>query len=285
MYLEVKDRCKSYGEGGSYTQVLKNVSLEVQKGEMCVIQGTSGSGKSTLLNCIGGLDTVDSGSIVVDGQELVGKNAKQLSEYRREELGFIFQFYDLVPDLTVQENIQVCQYLTRSPLDLNELLQVLGLTEHRNKFPSQLSGGQQQRCAIARALIKNPRLLLCDEPTGALDSKTSREILMLLERVNAQYGTTMLIVTHNNVIKQMVHQVVILKAARSSRTIATPSAPLPHSWRMLPGDCINIPAEVKHWHGAAPDSWFSHLAVEVPGVECSNEWCEPVSDEDYNKLK
>lgn len=151
MYLEVKDLCKSYGEGGSYTQVLKNVSLEVQKGEMCVIQGTSGSGKSTLLNCIGVLDTVDSGSIVVDGQELVGKNAKQLSEYRREELGFIFQFYDLVPDLTVQENIQVCQYLTRSPLDLNELLQVLGLTEHRNKFPSQLSGGQQQRCAIARA--------------------------------------------------------------------------------------------------------------------------------------
>ena len=168
MYLEVNDLCKSYGEGGSYTQVLKNVSLEVQQGDMCVIQGTSGSGKSTLLNCIGGLDTVDSGSIVVDGKELVGLNAKQLSDYRREELGFVFQFYDLVPDLTVQENIQVCQYLTRSPLDLGELLQVLGLTEHKNKFPAQLSGGQQQRCAIARALIKNPRLLLCDEPTGAL---------------------------------------------------------------------------------------------------------------------
>ena len=211
MYLEVNDLCKSYGEGGSYTQVLKNVSLEVQQGDMCVIQGTSGSGKSTLLNCIGGLDTVDSGSIVVNGKELVGLNAKQLSDYRREELGFVFQFYDLVPDLTVQENIQVCQYLTRSPLDLGELLQVLGLTEHKNKFPAQLSGGQQQRCAIARALIKNPRLLLCDEPTGALDSKTSREILTLLERVNAQYGTTMLIVTHNNAIKNMVHQVVLLK--------------------------------------------------------------------------
>lgn len=237
MYLEVKDLCKSYGEGGSYAQVLKNVSLEVQKGEMCVIQGTSGSGKSTLLNCIGGLDTVDSGSIVVDGQELVGKNAKQLSEYRREELGFIFQFYDLVPDLTVQENIQVCQYLTRSPLDLNELLQVLGLTEHRNKFPFQLSGGQQQRCAIARALIKNPRLLLCDEPTGALDSKTSREILMLLERVNAQYGTTMLIVTHNNVIKQMVHQVVILKDGQIEQNyrnaVRTPAAQLEDApWRL-----------------------------------------------------
>ena len=230
MYLEVNDLCKSYGEGGSYTRVLQNVSLEVQKGEMCVIQGTSGSGKSTLLNCIGGLDTVDSGSIVVNGKELVGLNAGQLSDYRREELGFIFQFYDLVPDLTVQENIQVCQYLTRSPLDLKELLNVLGLAEHKNKFPAQLSGGQQQRCAIARALIKNPRLLLCDEPTGALDSKTSREILMLLERVNAQYGTTMLIVTHNNVIKNMVHQVVILKDGQIHKNyrnaVRTPAAQL-----------------------------------------------------------
>ena len=228
MYLEVTDLCKSYGEGGSYTQVLKNVSLEVQQGDMCVIQGTSGSGKSTLLNCIGGLDTVDSGSIVVNGKELVGLNAKQLSDYRREELGFVFQFYDLVPDLTVQENIQVCQYLTRSPLDLGELLQVLGLTEHKNKFPAQLSGGQQQRCAIARALIKNPRLLLCDEPTGALDSKTSREILTLLERVNAQYGTTMLIVTHNNAIKNMVHQVVLLKDGQIHKNyrneVRTPAA-------------------------------------------------------------
>ncbi len=228
MYLEVNDLCKSYGEGGSYTQVLKNVSLEVQQGDMCVIQGTSGSGKSTLLNCIGGLDTVDSGSIVVDGKEIVGLNAKQLSDYRREELGFVFQFYDLVPDLTVQENIQVCQYLTRSPLDLGELLQVLGLTEHKNKFPAQLSGGQQQRCAIARALIKNPRLLLCDEPTGALDSKTSREILTLLERVNAQYGTTMLIVTHNNAIKNMVHQVVLLKDGQIHKNyrneVRTPAA-------------------------------------------------------------
>ena len=171
MYLEVNDLCKSYGEGGSYTQVLKNVSLEVQQGDMCVIQGTSGSGKSTLLNCIGGLDTVDSGSIVVDGKEIVGLNAKQLSDYRREELGFVFQFYDLVPDLTVQENIQVCQYLTRSPLDLGELLQ---------------------------------------------------------ERVNAQYGTTMLIVTHNNAIKNMVHQVVLLKDGQIHKNyrneVRTPAA-------------------------------------------------------------
>lgn len=196
MYLEVNDLCKSYGEGGSYTQVLKNVSLEVHQGDMCVIQGTSGSGKSTLLNCIGGLDTVDSGSIVVDGKEIVGLNAKQLSDYRREELGFIFQFYDLVPDLTVQENIQVCQYLTRSPLDLGELLQVLGLTEHKNKFPAQLSGGQQQRCAIARAIAVNPSLILADEPTGNLDQKTGREILNIFDELH-QAGNTIVLITHD----------------------------------------------------------------------------------------
>ena len=178
---------------------------------MCVIQGTSGSGKSTLLNCIGGLDTIESGSIKVDGTEIAGMKADELSDYRRDYLGFIFQFYNLVPNLTVRENIQVCEYLTDQPLNMDELLEILGLTEHQNKFPAQLSGGQQQRCAIARALIKNPKLLLCDEPTGALDSKTSRDILILLEKINATYGTTMLIVTHNNSIKNMVDQVVIVK--------------------------------------------------------------------------
>ena len=211
MYLEVKDIKKSYGEGGSYIQVLKGFDISVEKGVMCVIQGTSGSGKSTLLNCIGGLDTVDSGSVKIDGKEIVGLKSKALSEYRRDSLGFIFQFYNLVPNLTVRENIRVCEYLTDSPLDIDELLDVLGLTEHQNKFPSQLSGGQQQRCAIARALVKNPKLLLCDEPTGALDSKTSKDILVLLEQINKKYGTTMLIVTHNNAIKNMVHQVIIMK--------------------------------------------------------------------------
>ena len=211
MYLEVSDVKKSYGEGGSYIQVLKGVSLQVKQGDMCVIQGTSGSGKSTLLNCIGGLDTIESGSIKVDGTEIAGMKADQLSDYRRDYLGFIFQFYNLVPNLTVRENIQVCEYLTDQPLNMDELLEILGLTEHQNKFPAQLSGGQQQRCAIARALIKNPKLLLCDEPTGALDSKTSRDILILLEKINATYGTTMLIVTHNNSIKNMVDQVVIVK--------------------------------------------------------------------------
>lgn len=211
MYLEVKDLKKSYGKDQGYVQVLKGVSTGVEKGQMCVIQGTSGSGKSTLLNCIGGLDNIDSGSVKVDGKEIGGLSADKLADYRRDNLGFIFQFYNLVPNLTVRENIQVCEYLTEDPLDMEELLETLGLSEHRNKFPSQLSGGQQQRCAIARALIKNPKLLLCDEPTGALDSKTSRDILILLEEINKKYGTTMLIVTHNNSIKNMVHKVIILK--------------------------------------------------------------------------
>ena len=211
MYLEIKNVKKSYGQDGSYVQVLKGVNTGVEKGQMCVIQGTSGSGKSTLLNCVGGLDVMDSGSIRVEGIEVFGMKGNALSDYRRNNLGFIFQFYNLVPNLSVKENIEVCRYLTKDPLDMDELLDILGLTEHQNKFPSQLSGGQQQRCAIARALIKNPKLLLCDEPTGALDSNTSRDILILLERINTLYGTTMLIVTHNNSIKNMVHKVIFLK--------------------------------------------------------------------------
>ncbi len=211
MYLEVRDVKKSYGNDSSFIQVLKGVNTGLEKGQMCVIQGTSGSGKSTLLNCIGGLDEMDSGSVKVDGKEIFGLKSDALSDYRRDNLGFIFQFYNLVPNLTVRENIMVCEYLAEKPLDVDELLDTLGLTEHQNKFPSQLSGGQQQRCAIARALVKNPKLLLCDEPTGALDSKTSRDILVLLEKINEKYGTTMLIVTHNNSIKNMVHKVIFLK--------------------------------------------------------------------------
>lgn len=217
MYLEVKNIKKSYGENESYIEVLRGISTRVEEGEMCVIQGTSGSGKSTFLNCIGGLDLLDSGSVKVDGKEISGLKQEELSDYRREYLGFIFQFYNLIPNLTVRENIQVCEYLTKQPLNIEELLDVLGLTEHQKKFPSQLSGGQQQRCAIARALIKNPKLLLCDEPTGALDSKTSRDILILLEKINQKYGTTMLIVTHNNSIKNMVDHVIIMKDGQISK--------------------------------------------------------------------
>lgn len=217
MYLEVKNLKKSYGNDGSYIQVLNGITTSVKQGDMCVIQGASGSGKSTLLNCIGGLDTFDSGSIKVDGKEISNLKQSGLSDYRRNNLGFIFQFYNLVPNLTVKENIQVCEYLSKNPLKIDELIETLGLEEHQNKFPSQLSGGQQQRCAIARALIKNPKLLLCDEPTGALDSKTSKDILVLLESINKKYGTTMLIVTHNNVIKNMVHKVIIIKDGQISK--------------------------------------------------------------------
>lgn len=217
MYLEVKDVKKSYGEDGSYIEVLKGISTAVAKGQMCVIYGPSGSGKSTFLNAIGGLDKIDSGSIKVDGKEISGLSEDALSIYRRDYIGYIFQFYNLISNLTVKENIQVCEYLTKDPLNMDELLKTLGMTEQQNKFPSQLSGGQQQRCAIARALIKNPKLLLCDEPTGALDSKTSRDILILLEEINKKYGTTILIVTHNTAIKGMVHKVIKIKDGMISK--------------------------------------------------------------------
>ncbi|WP_414733204.1 ABC transporter ATP-binding protein [Acetobacterium carbinolicum] len=211
MFLEIKNLKKSFGKNGSYVEVLKGITTTVEKGEMCVIQGASGSGKSTLLNCIGGLDTPDSGGVTVDGKEIVGLKPEALSDYRRDYLGFIFQFYNLVPNLTVKENVEVCGYLSPEPMAMAMLFEVLGLTEHQNKFPSQLSGGQQQRCAIARALVKNPKLLLCDEPTGALDSKTAKDILILMEKINQTFGTTMIIITHNNAIKDMVHRVITIK--------------------------------------------------------------------------
>lgn len=214
MYLEIEDLKKSYGEGSSYTPVLRGISCGVERGQICAILGPSGSGKSTLLNCVGGLESADSGTIRVDGVEITGLRPDRLSEYRREKLGFVFQFYNLVGNLTVRENIQVCQYLSKAPLPIDELIETLGLKEHEKKFPSQISGGQQQRCAIARALIKNPGLLLCDEPTGALDSAASREILILLERVNREYGATILLVTHNAAIRQMAHRVITLRDGR-----------------------------------------------------------------------
>ena len=217
MYIETKGLKKSYGEGGSFVQVLKGIDIGIKEGEMCVIQGTSGSGKSTLLNCLGGLDSVDVGSVTVAGTSVEKLKGEKLADYRRQNLGFIFQFYNLVPNLTVRENIQVCEYLSKFPLNMNELLEVLGMAEHADKFPAQLSGGQQQRCAIARALVKNPKVLLCDEPTGALDSKTSKDILMLLEKINAKYNTTMVIVTHNNSIKNMVDHVIYIKDGEVSK--------------------------------------------------------------------
>ena len=197
MYLEIKDMKKSFGSGESYNQVLKGITTNIEQGQMCVIQGNSGSGKSTMLNCIGGLDTMDSGSVKVDGNEISGLNADELSEYRRANLGFIFQFYNLVPNLTVKENIEICQFLTEDPLDMEELLDTLGLTEHQDKFPAQLSGGQQQRVGIARAIITAPEIVFADEPTGNLDTKTGEEVMELLKNIFKERNTTFILVSHD----------------------------------------------------------------------------------------
>lgn len=213
-FLLVQGLCKHYGEGEARVAVLDDLSTQVDKGEICVLLGPSGSGKSTFLNLVGGLEPADEGSIRVGQTELTELSDRNLGEYRRRELGFVFQFYNLVPDLTVRENIEVCEYLSESPLPLDELLESLGLWEHRDKFPRQISGGQQQRCAIGRALVKNPSLLLCDEPTGALDYQTSKEILELMEKVNRDFGCTIVIVTHNDAIKHMAHRILRLRDGR-----------------------------------------------------------------------
>lgn len=217
--IEVKDVKKSFGSGDSRTDVLKGVSLTVRKGEMCGIFGPSGSGKSTLLNMIGGLEGFDSGSITVDGVNLGALSDRAAVEYRRSRLSFIFQFYNLVPDLTIRENIRAAQYLAKNPLPIDGLIDTVGLKEHQHKYPSQVSGGQQQRCAIARAVVKNPAVMLCDEPTGALDYASSRTVLELLESVNRTYGTTMLIVTHNEAIRLMVDHIVKVRDGRIAEDI------------------------------------------------------------------
>ncbi len=211
MLIEVNNVVKSYSTGDIKTNVLDGLSVSVGKGEICAVLGPSGSGKSTLLNVIGGLDTVDSGSITIDGKNIVGISSKELVRFRKENYGYVFQFYNLISNLTLTDNVRVGEYLSNHPLDMNELLDILGLSAHKNKFPSQLSGGQQQRCSIARALIKNPKILLCDEPTGALDSKSAKEILLLLEKINRKYDTTILIVTHNQVISEMADRVILIK--------------------------------------------------------------------------
>ena len=211
MQLELQNIKKSYGEGGSRIEVLKDISLGIEKGEFVVLLGPSGSGKSTLLNIIGGIDTADSGKIIIREKSMADMDEKALTSYRREHLGYIFQMYNLIPNLTVRENIEVGAYLSKKPLDIDEIIEVLGLKEHQNKIPSQLSGGQQQRCSIGRAIVKNPDILLCDEPTGALDYNTSKEILALIERVNKEYGNTVIMVTHNDAIKNMADFVVKLR--------------------------------------------------------------------------
>lgn len=211
MFLEIRGIKKSFGTGDSHVNVLKGLDLDIEKGEFCVLLGPSGSGKSTLLNIIGGIDGADEGSITIEGERLEDMTEKKLSMYRRKHLGYIFQMYNLIPNLTVRENIEVGAYLSEHPLDVDELLHTLGLYEHQRKLPNQLSGGQQQRTAIGRAIVKNPDILLCDEPTGALDYHTSKEILKLIETVNQRYGNTIIMVTHNDAIKDMADRVVKLR--------------------------------------------------------------------------
>ncbi len=211
MFLEISGIRKSFGEGESKVEVLKGIDLTIEKGEICVLLGPSGSGKSTLLNIIGGIDHADSGYISINGEKTADMNEKALSLYRRKHLGYIFQMYNLIPNLNIKENVEVGAYLSDNPLDVDDILRTLGLYEHRHKLPNQLSGGQQQRTAIGRAIVKNPDILLCDEPTGALDYKTSKEILKLIEDINRKYGNTVVMVTHNDAIQHMADRVIRLR--------------------------------------------------------------------------
>lgn len=211
MFLTLQRIKKSFGQGESKVEVLKGIDLAVEQGEFCVLLGPSGSGKSTLLNIIGGIDRADDGEIVIHGERMADMKEKRLTIYRRKHLGYIFQMYNLIPNLNVKENVEVGAYLSDSPLDVDDILKTLGLYEHRHKLPNQLSGGQQQRTSIGRAIVKNPDILLCDEPTGALDYKTSKEILKLIEDVNQKYGNTVIMVTHNDAIKNMADRVIKLR--------------------------------------------------------------------------
>lgn len=211
MFIEINGIKKHYGEQDSRVDVLKGIDIEIEKGEVCVLLGPSGSGKSTLLNIIGGIDEADEGYISISGEKTANMKEKRLTEYRRKHLGYVFQMYNLISNLNIRENIEVGAYLSDNPLDVEDLLHTLGLYEHRHKLPNQLSGGQQQRCSIGRAIVKNPDILLCDEPTGALDYNTSKEILKLLEEINQKYGNTIIMVTHNDAIKNMADRVITLR--------------------------------------------------------------------------
>lgn len=217
MFLEISGIKKHFGEGESRVDVLKGIDAQIEKGEICILLGPSGSGKSTLLNIIGGIDNPDSGYISINGERTADMNEKALTLYRRKHLGYIFQMYNLIPNLNIKENIEVGAYLSDNPLDVDSLLKSLGLYEHRHKLPNQLSGGQQQRTAIGRAIIKNPDILLCDEPTGALDYDTSKEILKLISDLNQQYGSTVVMVTHNDALKDMADRAIQLHDGKIRR--------------------------------------------------------------------
>ena len=210
-YVSFDNVCKYYQMGDTRISASDHVSFEIQKGEFCVILGPSGAGKTTVLNMLGGMDTCDEGTILLDGEKVSGFDKKRLTTYRRYDVGFVFQFYNLVQNLTARENVELAAEICRDPLDADTVLDEVGLADRKNNFPAQLSGGEQQRVSIARALAKNPKILLCDEPTGALDYNTSKEILKLIETVNHKYGNTIVMVTHNDAIKDMADRVVKLR--------------------------------------------------------------------------
>lgn len=216
-YIELKDGMKVYGEGENAVYAMNEMSLQIEKGELCVIMGASGSGKTTLLNVLGGLDSLKSGELVVDKKKVSGMSPKELSAYRRECVSFVFQFYNLIPDLTVMENIRIVSDISKNTLDINEVMKAVDITELKNRFPNELSGGQQQRAAIARAIVKNPSILLCDELTGALDSKTSKEVLKFVQKVNAEFGSTVVIITHNQEIRKMADRIIEVKDGKIIR--------------------------------------------------------------------
>ena len=219
MFITLRNATKKYGEGESLVYALDRANVEIDKGEICVILGPSGSGKSTLLNMLGGLDHLDEGEIVVGDRNLSNYKNKMLTTYRKEDVGFVFQFYNLIPDLTVEENIQVVSDISENPLDINEVLEAMGMAKYRYRFPKELSGGQQQRVAIARAIIKNPKLLLCDELTGALDTKSSKSVLEFIEKINKLYQTTTVIITHNEAIAEMADRVIYIKDGKAHKNV------------------------------------------------------------------
>ena len=222
MFITLKNATKKYGEGESLVYALDHADVKIDKGEICVILGPSGSGKSTLLNMLGGLDHLDEGEIIVGGRNLSGYKNNMLTDYRKEDVGFVFQFYNLISDLTVEENIEVVSDISDNPLNTDEVLEAMGMTKYRYRFPKELSGGQQQRVAIARAIIKNPKLLLCDELTGALDTKSSRSVLEFIEKINKLYKTTTVIITHNEAIAEMADRVIYIKDGKAHKNKLNP---------------------------------------------------------------
>lgn len=225
-FIRFEHVSKTYRSGQLEVQALKDVSFEVESGEICVIVGQSGAGKTTLLNILGGMDTLTGGTIVMNGQEVSALTNRQRAGYRRTEIGFVFQFYNLIPNLTALENVEIAAQLVKEALPAQEVLERVGLADRMGNFPAQLSGGEQQRVAIARALAKNPRLLLCDEPTGALDYETGKQILALLQEQSRKNGMTVIIITHNSALTAMADRVIQLQSG-TVKSAAKNESPVP----------------------------------------------------------